>query len=359
MKITTCNLDRFRNIKSTRLRFSRSRVFFVGENGQGKSNLLEALGLLHAFRSFRTSDLRNLIQADEVTSRLYFEIENQTAQTETILLQINRSGGRDAQINGEPCSTLADFLSRFPSVVFGSDDIQLIRGSPSGRRRLLDLHFASTQTGYLESLREYTRGIAARNRLLKNKSDDREIKAFDIPLARAAFSLHQHRKRGVSRLSPLFRNTFLQISGMQEDPMLRLNHSFSFSSPEILQEKWNSSLHRDRLLGATQTGPHRDDWGFFSNGAVARDFSSDGQQRNFAIALKLSFLQDLQSVEGNFPILLVDDVLGELDSRRRKAFWSAIPSECQLFATGTEFIPPSDSELWEIFKVEGGKFIRS
>ena len=208
MKIQCCNLENFRNIESARLRFESDRIFFVGLNGQGKSNLLEGLGLLHALRSFRTSDLRHMIRRNSTSTRLFFEIETARSTHETALIQMKRAGGREVDLNGSRCASLGEFLSLFPAVVLATDDVQIIRGSPSLRRRLMDLHFATSRKGYYDHLRTFTRGIAARNRLLKTGGSTQQIQSHDQPLAESAAQLHQHRIEGTATLAPLFSEIF-------------------------------------------------------------------------------------------------------------------------------------------------------
>lgn len=356
MKIRSCNLENFRNVESAQLRFDADRIFFVGLNGQGKSNLLEALGLLHAVRSFRTSDIRALIRMDHPEARLYYHLETAAPDQETVLFRIRRAGGREVELNEEKCASLSEFLSRFPSVVLAMDDVQIIRGSPSIRRRMMDLHFATSRRHYYECLREFTRGLASRNRLLKAHASVEQIRAHDQPLAKVAVDLSDLRKKGTEDLSPIFNRIFQQISSGKDEPGIRLKDSLKASSAEELREAWIRGLDRDRMLGATQVGPHRDDWVFSTSGATAKDFASDGQQRNLAIALKLSLFEDLRSQLSDIPVLLADDVLGELDPRRREAFWKNIPDGCQIFSTGTEFDPAKHPGDWQVFQVEAGKF---
>ncbi|MGE9289814.1 MAG: DNA replication/repair protein RecF [Puniceicoccales bacterium] len=358
MKILSCNLENFRNIESARLRFEGDRIFFVGLNGQGKSNLLEALGLLQAVRSFRTSDLRHLIRKEQPAARLYFELETEAPDNETVLLQLKRTGGREVILNSERCPSLGDFLARFPTVVLATDDVQVVRGSPSLRRRMMDLHFATSRKGYYEILRDFTRGLAARNRLLKNHASMDQIRAHDYPLSEAGALLNRYRREGTEILSPQFTEVFRKISEGKDDPGVRLRSSFTGETAENLRQNWEEGLERDRLLGSTQIGPHRDDWIFSTNTGTARDYASDGQQRNLAIALKLTLFRDLASRSTETPVLLADDILGELDSRRRKAFWESLPTNCQVFSTGTEFIPERHPGEWEVFTVDSGTFVR-
>lgn len=356
MRIRSCNLENFRNIESARLRFEGDRIFFVGLNGQGKSNLLEALGLLHAVRSFRTADLRFLIRQQAQEARLYFELETDAPDPENVLLRIKRTGGREVDLNGEKCRSLSEFLSRFPAVVLATDDVQIIRGSPGIRRRMMDLHLASSRPPYYSALKDFTRGLAARNRLLKIGAKVAEIRAQDHPLAEVAYSLGCLREEATAGLTPILRELFEKISSGQDGPGLLLKSSFKGENPEALREMWQQNLDRDRALGSTQIGPHRDDWIFSTEAGAARDYASDGQQRNLAVALKLALFRDLTERLPETPVLLADDILGELDHTRRRAFWECLPPACQIFSTGTEFEASKHPGNWQVFEVREGTF---
>ncbi|MFP4351593.1 MAG: DNA replication/repair protein RecF [Puniceicoccaceae bacterium] len=358
MKIRSCNLENFRNIGAAALRFDADRVFLVGRNGQGKSNLLEALGLLHAVRSFRTADLRHLIACGEGRARVYCELLSGGGTVETVLIEIHRTGGRSVVLNGEKCPALGEFLARFPSVVLAAEDIGVIRGSPAARRRLFDLHFASVRPGYYATLREYYRGLAGRNRLLKTGAGARLLRAHDIPLAELACRLRRERREATAELAPAFAEIFRDIAAGGDEAEMAIRTASEADEAGDFLRKWESGLERDRLLGSTQSGPHRDDWIFSAGAGDARDYASDGQQRNLALALKLALFRDLRNHLGADPVLLADDILGELDSTRKAAFWGSLPAACQVIATGTEFAPPGASRGWEVHRVEAGTFAR-
>ncbi len=356
MKIRRCNLENFRNIQAESLSFASNRVFLYGLNAQGKSNLLEALGLLHAVRSFRTADLRPLVKQGQSRARIYYEVDNGAGRTERILLECKKSGGRDVSVNDEKCSSLGDFLARFPCMVLAADDIAVVRGSPALRRRLLDLHFSSSRPGYYDALRRYYRGLAARNRLLKKDAPAEQVRAHDFPLSEAAAQVSAHRREGTDDLAPRFVEAFSRISGGLDEPGLGLRSSSEATCAADHRALWEKGKDRDRFLGSTHSGPHRDDWLFQTQSGDARDFASDGQQRNLAVALKLALFQDLRERSGEDPVLLADDVLGELDSRRKAAFWRYLPESCQIVATGTEFSPDRHPGDWEVFEVRDGTF---
>lgn len=356
MRIRLCNLENFRNIEAASLSFESRRIFLHGRNGQGKSNLLEALGLLHAVRSFRTADLRPLVKQGQQRARIYYEVESGSGGVEKILIELKRAGGREVGVNDEKCGSLGDFLSRFPCMALAADDIAVIRGAPALRRRLLDLHFSSARPGYYDALRQYYHGLAARNRLLKKEAPIDQIRTHDIPLSEAAARVARHRLEGTDDLSPRFIEAFSRISGGLDDPGLTLRTSCDATVAEEFRSLWARGADRDRLLGSTQAGPHRDDWSFRTETGDAREFASDGQQRNLAVALKLALFLDLRDRTGEDPVLLADDVLGELDSDRRKAFWQCLPETCQIVATGTEYSPDTHPGEWEPFTVHRGAF---
>jgi DNA replication and repair protein RecF len=218
------------------------------------------------------------------------------------------------------------------------------------------LHFSSSRPGYYRALREYYRGLAARNRLLKNDAPGDQIRAHDRPLAEAAAAVRRHRREGTDALVPVFAESFDRISGGLDGPALSLRASLPDPDPGEIRRSWEAGLERDRALRSTQAGPHRDDWIFATETGDAREYASDGQQRNLAIALKLALFRDLRASAAEEPVLLADDILGELDPVRRRAFWDGLPADCQVIATGTEFDPSRHPGRWEAYTVEGGTF---
>ncbi|MEM8549931.1 MAG: DNA replication and repair protein RecF, partial [Verrucomicrobiota bacterium] len=156
MKLQRLHVEDFRNIPLARLAFAGQSTFLLGNNGQGKSNLLEAAGLLTALRSFRTAESKALIRHGQSQARLYFVCERTDKQTEEVELTLTRSA-KQLKVDGEKVSRLADFLGQYPTVTLAAEDIQLIRGSPALRRRFLDMTLAATSKQYFEALRRYHR----------------------------------------------------------------------------------------------------------------------------------------------------------------------------------------------------------
>jgi DNA replication and repair protein RecF len=355
MRLRACHLEDFRNIASARLVFPCEGVFLRGSNGQGKSNLLEAIALLHAFRSFRSPQLPPLIRQGSRQARIFYRAES-GGVTHEVLFELKRGEGRRILLDGEPVERLADWLARFPSVVLAQADLGLVRGSPAERRRLLDLHFSTTHPDYYRHLRAYHRALRARNRLLKDRSAPGLLRAYDHPLAEAAAQLCAVRERETGRLAPVLSSVFAAIAGRDEGPELAFAPGSTARTVEEFLALWEEQRERDLGLRSTQYGPHRDDWILRLQAGAARTYGSDGQQRNLVLALKLGLHRDLAERTGRTPLLLADDVLGELDPDRRRAFWQWLPEACQVFATGTEELVHRGGRDWTEYLVTEGTF---
>lgn len=355
----------FRNIAFADLEFGDARrVFFVGKNGQGKTNLLEALSLLAAMRSFRTRDARILVKNGSKRAGVFFEIAHENEGATELTLALFPNGAKTAEIGaGTPVKKLSEFVGKFPVVVFASDDISLLRGSPSGRRRWFDLTLSTVDSAYFRALQNYHRALDARNRLLKIAgTSDAQLEAFEKILAENGAQLAASRERETAHIAALFAAANAQISqNADEVPALVYEASANVpaadsanSASDAWREFFRRSRATDRLLGATQRGPHRDGFRFKLCGKNAEDFASDGQQRGLTLALGLAQIALFRERLGVAPIVLADDVLGELDAARKAGFWRAVGRDVQIFATGT--LPPDDAGTWKIFTVENGTY---
>jgi DNA replication and repair protein RecF len=252
---------------------------------------------------------------------------------------------------------VGEYLGRFPTVVFSSQDQQLIRGSPSLRRRWLDLTLAAMDGGYLRALQQYHRALTERNALLKRGTagDVGQLEAFEQPLAAAAAEIVAKREEGVRIAAAHVLAAYSQIARSGERAEVTYEADALARTEAEWLERFAKSRSRDQLLKSTSVGPHRDDFGLQIDGRAARDFGSEGQQRSLVIALRLAqltYFRERASVE---PILLADDVLGELDPQRRERFWESIGHTRQVIATGTR-LPEADLGRWQIFQVENGTF---
>jgi DNA replication and repair protein RecF len=205
MRFTSATLQNFRNLPLASVQFEGRRTFLLGPNGQGKTNFLEALGYVTALRSFRGAEPRALVALGQKEAGLGFQLQHEQFADTRIALTLG-AAGRAVEWEQGKVTRLADFIGRFPTVVFSSQDNQLLRGSPSLRRRWLDLTLAAMDVSYLVALQGYTRSVAERNILLKQGARDAgSLSAFEQQAAVHAAALVAARRRGVEELDALFR----------------------------------------------------------------------------------------------------------------------------------------------------------
>jgi len=356
MRLRRLTLQDFRNIPLAELSFRGRQQYFLGQNGQGKTNLLEAVGFVSALRSFRTADSALLINQGRRQGAIAAEFEHEKLGLSRVVITL-RPGAKEVLCDGERVTRLADFLGRFPTVVFSSQDQQFIRGAPALRRRWVDLVLAGISPPYLEALTRYHRALEARNQLLKSQSSFAEFSAFETPLAQAACDLIAGRRAGLAALAPPFAEAYAALSAGAEPASFAYHPDTALAdeSPAAWRAHFEKSRARDLQFRGTLSGPHRDDIVLTVGGRAAREYGSEGQQRSLVLALRLAQLAHIRACTGVEPLLLADDVLGELDPERRRRFWTSLGEDRQVLATGTE-LPAVELGAWEVFRVQAGAF---
>jgi DNA replication and repair protein RecF len=356
MVIRKLSLRHYRNVPLASLHLEGRRQFLVGRNGQGKTNMIEAAGFLTALRSFRTSDSRLLIMHGQPEASIACEIDREGSGVESVTIRI-RGDGKGLWRNDKRVTRLADHLGQFPTVVFSSEDLQLVRGMPALRRRWLDLTLCAMDPAYLAALQAYTGALAARNSLLRRRDPgvSAQVVAFEQALAPSGAKVISLRQRGVAELAEEMRTAYARLSDGADEASLAYEPSCEATSGDELLGLLAAGRNRDLQMGTTLVGPHRDDIRFDVRGAHARDFASEGQQRSTVLALRLAQASWFQRQCGVRPVLLADDVLGELDGGRRSSFWSCLDPDSQVIATGTR-LPDASLGEWQVFSVAEGLF---
>jgi DNA replication and repair protein RecF len=355
MRLRKLTLRHFRNVGFAALEFSGRQHFLMGANGQGKTNLLEAAGFLTALRSFRTAENKLLIGHGQQCAAVAFAIEHEQLNEAHLTIKL-RHDGKELWHEQTRVTRLAEHLGKFPTVVFSSQDMQLVRGSPAQRRRWLDLTLAAMDGIYLRALQTFTRALAERNALLKSgRGTTAELEAFEQTLAPAAAELIAMRMSGVRELGKSFNEFYARLTESTEPAAITYAPNFSEPSAESLLARLEAGRARDMQFRSTLVGPHRDDFHFMVKHTAAKDFASEGQQRSLVLALRLAQATWFHEKSRVRPVLLADDVLGELDPGRRARFWSAVDPESQIIATGTH-LPEAELGAWQIFEVSDGAF---
>jgi DNA replication and repair protein RecF len=353
MRLTRIRAADFRNLTFADVALDATRVFLIGENGQGKTNLLEAAALVSSFRSFRTTDISPLIKSGSTEARLRIDVRLSPSEHAEVEIRLAK-GSRKALLNGTPVTSVAQHLGQFPTIVFCSDDLRIVRGSPSNRRRWLDAAIGGTDPRYLSAVRDYTRALEGRNALLKAElRSDEELRAFEKAMLAPARLLAEIR----AQVLPELAETLRQACARAGFPDKGADLIYQPDTPaDRLEETWGRLRNADLAAGTTLKGPQRDDFNMMFGGQDAADYASEGQQRLLVLALCLARLQRDTQRAPTPPVILADDVLGELDDIRRRAFWAEVGDSHQVIATGTT--PPPSGE-WLTYRVSGGGYVQT
>jgi len=324
----------FRNYARLDVDFTPGFHLLLGDNAQGKTNILEAIYLMATLRSFRGVGGAQMIRHGQ---RGYFVGGNVVAQGAREIKMFWSARERKLTLDGQPVKKITDYLGVLRTVVFCTEDLHLVKGTARARRRFLDLLLAQTQPGYLPLLQRYMRAVRARNALLKQRViDEAALDSFSQELVKLGDEIIHNRCELAPKFSPLARLAYRRISNDAEE--LRIEYQPSVKKDFAVELA--QSRPRERTYRSTLVGPHRDDLQLLLNGKSAAQFGSEGQKRTLAMALKMAQAEFLAGIHGSPPILLIDDVMGELDVKRRSGFLPLLEharkTNGQVFMTATE-----------------------
>ncbi len=350
MHLAHLRLRDFRNYARLDADFSPGFHLLLGDNAQGKTNILEAIYLMATLRSFRGVGGAQMIRHG---ARGYFVGGKVVGQGEREIKMYWSARERNLSLDGQPVKKLTDYFGALRTVVFCTEDLQLVKGTARARRRFLDLLLAQTQPGYLPLLQRYMHGVRARNALLKARTaDEAALESFSVELVKLGNEIIRARRELVPKFSPLARLAYRRISNDAEE--LRIEYLPSVKNDFAVELAQSRS--REKTFRATLVGPHRDDLQLLLNEKSAAQFGSEGQKRTLAIALKMAQAEFLAGIHGSAPILLIDDVMGELDVKRRSGLLPLLEharkTSGQVFMTATEENWPQelgkDLQRWEV-----------
>lgn len=304
----------FRNYERLDVDFTPGFHVLLGDNAQGKTNILEAIYLLATLRSFRGVGGAQMVRHG---SKGYFVGGRVVGQGGHEIKMYWSATERKLSLDGQPVRRLGDYLGVLRAVVFCTEDLQLVKGTGRVRRRFLDLSLLQTHPDYLATLQRYAQALRSRNALLKQPLlDEAALDSFTTELVKLGGEITRLRHELAPRLSPLARLACRRISHDAEE--LRLEYQ-----PSVKQDfavELAQSRARERQFRMTVVGPHRDDLQLLLNDRLAAQYASEGQKRTLALALKMAQAEYLSGLHGAPPVLLLDDVMGELDAKRRAGF---------------------------------------
>lgn len=324
MRLLSVEYERFRNLTRASLEPSPHATIAVGQNGQGKTNLLEGVYFLATLKPLRASRLAELVQFGQPSGRVSGRFVLSGAVRE-IAVEV-MPGARTAFVDGKRAPSLEAYFGGVSVVAFTPDDLAVVKGGPEGRRAFLDRSVFNRFPAYLEESREYARALKSRNRLLKDNAAMAHLQAWDTTLARVGARLWTRRRALVAEVAPRAQAAFERIGRTSEPAAFTYHPShlkdFDFgtaSEPqliEVLAARLDERLPRDLERGFTSVGPHADDLDVTLGAREARHYASQGQSRALVLAWKVAEIENLATWNGFLPLLLLDDVSSELDPER-------------------------------------------
>ncbi len=357
MILEILKLRYYRNLIGVDLTWNEHFNVIYGYNAQGKTNLLEAIYLFGHLKSFRGVRGQDLINHSAETAWVGAIVsKGRVKHNLEIGLQKN---GRNPRVDGKTVQKLSHFLGYLRTVIFTPEELTNIKGFPAGRRALLDRAILQTEPTYLDRVQEYERVLRQRNQLLKKQADQKELAPWTDALVRTGSRIRHERHIYLERFQPLLSQVYGEITGGAE------HASLNYSIEKKTQEELSSDLFvtlqrlapRERMTGMSLAGPHRDDLDFMVDGQSLRSFGSQGQQRSFLLAFKAAQVMDLEVQLKEPPVLLLDDLASELDSRRQEGFFNFLLNRRgQVFLTSAQQPLLADSLRLtaSFFKVDQG-----
>lgn len=342
MRIEALVAQHVRNLEPLTLEPRERFNVFVGDNGQGKTNLLEAIFVVATLRSFRTSKLVDLVAFGSESAKLGARVLKD-ALTRVYEVEL-APGARKVRLDGKPVRPVARYFGEFNVVVFTPEDLALPRGAPGDRRRFLDRGVFNLEPSYLATATDYDRVLRTRNSVLRQAGEgrlpgrqvDELLAVYDRQLAQLAVATIEARRRFVDRLVPALASAFSAITRTGLAATARYASKLAGAAPEDVERTLYEGRARDLASRSTQSGPHRDDLVLELEGREAGSFASQGQLRAIMLAWKTAELSILGAAHGDPPILLLDDVSSELDPQRNEYLFEHLASLAgQCFITTT------------------------
>lgn len=351
-------LINFKNIAQAEITLSERLNCFVGDNGAGKTNVLDAVYYLSMSKSALTmTDGQSVRHGED-----FFVVEGTYAgdsgSNDTVNCSFLRRSGKVLKLNGKEYDRMADHVGRFPVVMVSPQDSVLITDAAEERRRYLNAFLSQLDRDYLASLMRYNAVLAERNRFLKSSSDEQMLQIYDMQLADHAARIYERRRDIIDRMRPLVAEFYRRLSGDREQVEIEYRSELASAS---MGELLLASRERDIVNGFTTSGVHRDDMSLRIGGYPLRKYGSQGQQKSFLMSLKLAQYRILAEVCGERPLLLLDDLFDKLDTSRVENLLTLVAGDDfgQIFITDCnrsrlETILSRAGEKYALFMVEGG-----
>ncbi|ABR46247.1 DNA replication and repair protein RecF [Alkaliphilus metalliredigens QYMF] len=367
MIIEGLKLINFRNYEQLQLQLHPKLNIFVGENAQGKTNVLEAVYLSAIGKSFRTSKDQEMIFVDKHQAYVQVKVKRVVYEN-NIELRLNVDKKKNIKVNQVPLLKLGELLGNLNIVLFSPEDLKIIKEGPGERRKFIDGEISQIAPKYYYNLNQYNKILQQRNKLLKyHKGKKLDLEVWNEQLANIGASLIIYRRNFIKRIAILAKLMHRKITDGIETLEIEYKSSVLIKDHDTVDQirvgflkELNQSADEERRRGVTLVGPHRDDLNFNINGLEVKTYGSQGQQRTAVLSLKLAELELIKGEVGEYPVLLLDDVMSELDMKRQNDLIYHL-KHVQTLVTTTMLEPLNiknvqDKALFRVIKGEIGKY---
>ena len=368
MKIEHIKLTNFRNYDELELDFNPNINIIVGNNGQGKTNILESIYVLSLSKSNRDGYDSDMIKFEKESLSLEGKIiDNDLIKKLRVDITPNK---KRVFINNKEIHKIKDYISNFCVISFVPTDLDIIKGSPSVRRNLLNIDISQLYNNYITYLNEYNKIIKIRNDYLKklyinNNSDFRYLDVINEKMIEKADKIYEYRFKFIEEINKNIADIYKKITGLdgltiKYDNTLGLDSYDKEKIKETYLKKLKKHLNQEMMQGISLIGPHRDDFTFYLDNVDMKVYSSQGQQRMAIIAFKISELSYYKKIIGSYPVLLLDDIFSEIDIKKRNKIINFLKKDIQTIITTTDINDISKKLLDNavIYKIDNKKITK-
>ncbi|MGF6376393.1 DNA replication and repair protein RecF [Clostridiales Family XIII bacterium PM5-7] len=340
MFIKRIEIKNFRNYKFLKREFHQNVNLILGNNAQGKTNLIESIYISSVGKSFRTNKDSEMVKFDKDSASIKIEAEKAYLDTSVEII-INKDAKKSIKKDGTNIKKTADLLENILIVIFSPEDLKIVKDEPEKRRKFIDRELCQIKPLYYDSLTNYKKILMQRNAYLKEEQIEHSIlDLWDVQLAKYGGRIISIRKNFIEKISAFSGKIHQNITNGKESFLLEYNPNIDYveninEQEEYVYDELKRAFRNDLRQRTTTKGPHKDDISFFVNGVNMRSYGSQGQQRTCALSLKLAELNLIKEETGEDAILLLDDVMSELDLERQEFLIKTLKDN-QLFITTTD-----------------------
>lgn len=355
MYINKIDIKNFRNYEKQEIELNPHINIFYGDNAQGKTNILEAIFISGFGKSFRTSKEKEMIKLGEdfLETTVFFQKSDRDGKIRIVI-----SNKKQIEVNGVKIKKLSELIGKINLVIFTPDDIQILKSGPEKRRRFLDMMIGQLRPKYVYILNLYLKTLEQRNNYLKQIKEENKpesmLEIWDEKLTEYAEIICKYRTEFIEKLNNKIKEIHSEVTSKSEE--IRIEYLTECSNREVYLQLLKQRRKIDIIKGYTTKGIHRDDFKCIINDKEIEVYGSQGQHRTAILSLKLAELYVIYDEIGEYPILLLDDFMSELDEKRRKSFLSYI-KDTQVIITCTDKMELDNLNEYKLFNVKSGKII--